>query len=63
MRNLMRTPEERREAAEQLGYTYRCRGCGRLTDTGWCGCAAGEPDDEPEEDGEAWDVEKRDFSG
>ena len=33
-----------REHAEELGYVQNCRGCGQKTDTGWCGCAAGEPD-------------------
>ncbi len=38
-----------RDWAEDHGYTYRCRGCGDICDTSWCGCAAGEPE-EPAED-------------
>ena len=38
-----------REHAEELGYTQHCRGCGQMTDTGWCGCAAGAPPEEPDE--------------
>ena len=34
-----------REIGEELGYTQHCRGCGQLTDTGWCGCAAGETEE------------------
>ena len=41
--------ESIRERAEELGYTYNCRGCGQKSDTPWCGCAAGAPEDpEPE---------------
>jgi len=31
-----------RDEAEERGYTKPCRGCGQITDTGWCGCQAGE---------------------
>jgi len=41
--------ESIRERAEELGYTHNCRGCGQKSDTPWCGCDAGAPEDpEPE---------------
>ena len=45
-----------KEIADQLGYTYRCRGCGQVCDGPWCGCDAGAPEDEaePEEPVCAW---------
>ena len=34
------------EIGEELGYTYNCRGCGQKSDTPWCGCDAGAPEEE-----------------
>jgi hypothetical protein len=50
-----------KEIGEELGYTHNCRGCGKKSDTPWCGCDAGAPerDDEPPENDEHWDVGKR----
>ena len=47
-----RDGKTREEIGEELGYTYCCRGCGRKSDTPWCGCDAGEPlpDAEDEDD-------------
>jgi hypothetical protein len=46
------------EIAEELGYTYRCRGCGQICDTLWCGCDAGAPDDDDGVSDANWGAEE-----
>lgn len=37
-----------RDHAEDLGYIHNCRGCGQKSDTPWCGCLEGAPEDFPQ---------------
>jgi hypothetical protein len=38
-----------REIGEELGYTYNCHGCGQKSDTPWCGCLEGKPEEDERE--------------
>jgi hypothetical protein len=49
-----------REDAEDHGYVWPCRGCGQITDTGWCGCQAGQPEPGDEDFEEGREIEEDD---